>query len=33
MAPFILSLSTRWRWVISLTPWPLYPSGKEPPLR
>jgi hypothetical protein len=23
-------LGTRWRWVVSFTPWPLYPPGKEP---
>jgi hypothetical protein len=23
-------LSTRWRWVVSFTPWPLYPQGRSP---
>jgi hypothetical protein len=27
-APLTLSCSTRWRWVVSFMPWPLYP-GKE----
>jgi hypothetical protein len=26
----ILDLGSRWRWVISFTPWPLYPQGKSP---
>jgi hypothetical protein len=26
----ILDLGTRWRWVVSFTPRPLYPPGKEP---
>jgi len=26
----ILDLSTRWRWVVSFTPRPLYSPGKEP---
>jgi hypothetical protein len=26
----ILDLSTRWRWVVSFTPWLLYPQGKNP---
>jgi hypothetical protein len=25
-----LNLSTRWRWVVSFTPLPLYPRGKSP---
>jgi hypothetical protein len=29
-APRILDLSTRWRWVVSFTPRPLYPHGKSP---
>jgi hypothetical protein len=29
IAPRILGLGTRWRWVVSLTPRPLYPPGKE----
>jgi hypothetical protein len=24
--PHILDLGTRWRWVVSFTPWPLYPG-------
>jgi hypothetical protein len=24
IAPFIPNLSTRWRWVVNFTPWPLY---------
>jgi hypothetical protein len=27
-APGIFKLATRWRWVVNLTPWPLYPRGK-----
>jgi hypothetical protein len=23
-------LGTIWRWVVSFTPWPLYPQGKSP---
>jgi hypothetical protein len=23
-------LDTIWRWVVSFTPWPLYPQGKSP---
>jgi hypothetical protein len=30
IAPRILDLSTRWRWVVSFTPRPLYPRGREP---
>jgi hypothetical protein len=26
----ILDLGTRWRWVVSFTPWSLYPRGKRP---
>jgi hypothetical protein len=29
-APRILNLGTRWRWVVSFTPWPLYPQRKSP---
>jgi hypothetical protein len=29
-APWILDLGTRWRWVVSFTPRPLYPYGKSP---
>lgn len=28
--PFILNLSTSWRWVVSFTPWPLYPKERTP---
>jgi hypothetical protein len=30
IAPLILDLGTRWRWVVSFTTWPLYPQGKSP---
>jgi hypothetical protein len=30
MAPLILNLGTRWRWVVSLTPQLLYLRGKSP---
>jgi hypothetical protein len=30
--PRFLDLSTSWRWVVSFTPWPLHPRGKEPPV-
>jgi hypothetical protein len=30
MASCILNLGTRWRWVVSFTPWPLYAQGKNP---
>jgi hypothetical protein len=30
IAPRILDLDTRWRWVVSLTPRPLYSQGKNP---
>jgi hypothetical protein len=30
IVPLILDLGTRWRWVVSLTPRPLYPQGKSP---
>jgi hypothetical protein len=30
IAPLILELGTRWRWVVSFTPRPLYPQGKSP---
>jgi hypothetical protein len=29
-APLILDPGTRWRWVVSFTPRPLYPKGKSP---
>jgi len=32
IAPRILILGTRWRWVVSFTPRPLYPLRKEPPV-
>jgi hypothetical protein len=28
-APHILDLGTKWRWVVSFTPRPLYPLGKS----
>jgi len=28
-APSILNLSTRWRWVVSFMPWPLFPWGNN----
>jgi hypothetical protein len=30
IAPRILDLGTRWRWVVSFTPQPLYPQGRSP---
>jgi hypothetical protein len=30
IAPGILDLGTRWRWVVSFTSRPLYPQGKRP---
>jgi len=30
ITPRILNLGTRWRWVVSFTPQPLYPWGKSP---
>jgi hypothetical protein len=30
IAQRILELGTRWRWVVSFTPRPLYPQGKSP---
>jgi hypothetical protein len=30
IAPCNLNLGTRWRWVVSFTPRPLYPWGKSP---
>jgi hypothetical protein len=30
IAPCILNLGTRWRWVVSFTILPLYPQGKSP---
>jgi hypothetical protein len=30
IAPRILDLGTRWRRVVSFTPWPLCPQGKSP---
>jgi len=29
IAPRMLNLNTRWRWVVSFTPRPLYPRGKR----
>jgi len=33
IAPRIFHLSTRWRWVVSFLPRPLYPRGKSPRCR
>jgi hypothetical protein len=30
IAPCILDLGSRWRWMVSFTPRPLYPYGKRP---
>jgi hypothetical protein len=30
IAPSILDLGTRWKWVVSFTPLPLYPQGRNP---
>jgi hypothetical protein len=30
IAPRILNLDTRWRWVVNFTPRALYPQGKDP---
>jgi hypothetical protein len=30
IAPWILDLGTRWRWVVSFTPRPRYPQGNSP---
>jgi len=30
IVPGILDLGTRWRWVVSFMPWPLYTQGKSP---
>jgi hypothetical protein len=30
IAPSILDLGTRWKWVVRFTPRPLYPQGKSP---
>jgi hypothetical protein len=30
IVPLILNLSTRWKWVVSFTPLPLYPQGTAP---
>jgi hypothetical protein len=30
MAPRIIDLGTRWRWVVSFATQPLYPQGKNP---
>jgi hypothetical protein len=30
IAPLIIDLGTRWRWVVSFTPRPLYPQGENP---
>jgi len=29
IAPCILNLCAKWRWVVSIIPWPLYPQGRE----
>jgi len=29
IAPIILYLGTRWRWIVSFTSWPLYPHGNS----
>jgi hypothetical protein len=29
-SPTILDLGTRWRWIVSFTPQPLYPQGNSP---
>jgi len=31
IAPRVLDLGTRWRWVVSFTPRPLQPPGKKYP--
>jgi len=30
IAPRILDIGTRWRWVVSFRPRPLHPQGKNP---
>ena len=30
IAPLILNLGTRWRWVVNFTPWMLYPQERNP---
>jgi hypothetical protein len=30
MAPCVLDIGTRWRWVVSFTPRPIRPQGKSP---
>jgi len=30
IAPYILDVSTRWRWMVSFTPRPLYPRERVP---
>jgi hypothetical protein len=30
IAPLILDLGSRWRWVVSFMHWPPYPQGKNP---
>jgi len=30
VAPCIFYLGSRWRWVVSFTPQPLYPQGRSP---
>jgi hypothetical protein len=30
ITPCILNLGTRWRWMVSFTPWALYTRGKSP---
>jgi hypothetical protein len=32
MIPCIINLSTRWRWAVSFTPWPVYSRRKKNPL-
>jgi len=29
IAPHMLNLGTRWRWVVTFIPWQLYPHGKS----
>jgi hypothetical protein len=30
IAPLILNLTTRRKWVVSFMPWPLFPPGRKP---
>jgi hypothetical protein len=32
ITPHVFNLGTRWRWVVIVTPWPLYPWEKSPPI-